>query len=325
MRYAPKVDLLVRWGDAEEFLVWLDEARDANSPARLAYDHALNEISGDAALARQCKPDGTFWCDEITPDRLWSVAKQLLSLETSAFLKGARFGDERWLPYRKWLQNLTYDDTIITFNYDCLIESVDNFLNPENLTRRVVVPTSDAVCRNSRRNSNAGPTLLKLHGSADWYRERDRIIPLSVAHPGATDLAADPAQLEQVFIAAPGRSKTSDTKLLEPVWQQARRAIVEADELCIVGYGFPKSDNLAKHVILDAVRAAAQLRSLLIVLGTPSPNLQRVESMIGMAVASHDINVETCHQWAEDFLIATSLPSPPNPALRWIEPTPEVS
>jgi hypothetical protein len=229
------------------------------------------------------------WWETVRPMQLARAAKRLLAFETSAFLVGNSPTSERWLPYRRWLSSLTEEDTIITFNYDCVVELAKEVIGG---TTSLWTPLpKDGKCQGK------ATTLLKLHGSTNW-RKRD----------GDGDIEryelSVPLKIDSdVYIAVPGRSKQRDTGPLMALWAEAKKAIEGATELWIIGYGFPKSDNLAKTWILDAIRQSKQLRSVDIVLGTTGEPTLRVHDMISMALSGRrKVELKVRKLWAEDVL-----------------------
>jgi hypothetical protein len=94
-----------------------------------------------------------------------------LAMSTLHFLEIVPNESERWTPYKKWFGNLTRDDTILTFNYDDVVERVAEFnghayydATNSSSPLKLMVPAQ-------------GPALLKLHGSATWATDSD---PLKV-------------------------------------------------------------------------------------------------------------------------------------------------
>lgn len=52
-----------------------------------------------------------------------AAAKRLVALECDAFLRVADVRAERWSAHRRWAGKLDGRDTVVSFNYDCVLES----------------------------------------------------------------------------------------------------------------------------------------------------------------------------------------------------------
>jgi hypothetical protein len=206
---------------------------------------------------------------------------------------------ERWRPYRNWLSELNNDDTIITFNYDPVLEK----LSGEYRRLRVLIPGSD--CKRSTRET--GETdVLKLHGSVNWRRDGKTIHNEADLEFGAKCHEGDLA------IATPGASKHLDVNdLFMPLWNLADQAVKEADAIVFVGYRFPPSDAYSRERLLRALwMNPSQDLVVSVVLG---PNVQhedivRLEKMLDWTIASCPVEKRpedrriTFPLFAEDYL-----------------------
>ncbi len=92
---------------------------------------------------------------------LTRLIRSRLALETTNFLHRIRDDSERWIPYDKWFKSLDAHDTIITFNYDDVVEHVAERVG------RAYPPRGKSVCLEYRSNR---PQLIKLHGSVDLFQ-----------------------------------------------------------------------------------------------------------------------------------------------------------
>lgn len=144
-------------------------------------------------------------------------------------------------------------DTIITFNWDTLVErqiSQDGRFQPD-------------YC--PRGSSASGLPVLKLHGSVDWYHgaelaSRAGMLPVhrQIFRTGSSRPSSRRrAQLASAlpFIVPPTFYKRlrgySD---LEEVWATAFDRLRTADEIFICGYRFPPEDLLARFLVRRAIR-----------------------------------------------------------------------
>lgn len=215
------------WRDAEEFLDYLDTAA-LGGPAR---DRLLQ-----FAELKDYKPDPV--------KALADGARSMVAAECAAFLVGADPGTERWRSHVHWFESLGPNDTIITFNYDLVLERLDR-----------VAPGRIEVALPGRRLSGRCARVLKLHGSIDWKRtpRAPGKVEFDTAQEGDSfPLVANP---DELAVATPGPSKSTRSGELEPLWTAAETAIKQATAVVFVGYRFPPTDAIARLRLLRALAA----------------------------------------------------------------------
>lgn len=274
MRYA--------WSEAESFLEFIDAAATPETPQ---YKRLPLEVRDKAAeLSRK--------------------ARRLVAAECVAFLtsnppvvgsgKDAVI-PERWRPYARWVQNLTADDTVISFNYDLVIENLRSALQKADaegadlggLQLRVITTANDLAKPGFAK-------VLKLHGSVDWAldpRGEDRV--WAKGCPWLEDDRIEPV------IGTPGPGKFDATQNLGWLWRAAEGAIRSAEEMILVGYRFPESDGYAREALLDALRDS-NVQRVHSVLGRSSPDAERLKYLLQMSRAKAQPLVLPL--FAEDFL-----------------------
>jgi hypothetical protein len=303
-----------RWQDAEEFLDIVDSARTERAKAGL-----LEEVFGalhahPLAHALKSRLPSVFGVDEL-PDRehLLKTAKRMVAASCCTFLDGVDRDvareKERWRPYQQWLGHLRANDTIITFNYDLVVET----LNPtiENAgwavhVQGVGTPDDDASASQARKADLA--SLYKLHGSVNWNQRNGSVHPLKWA-PELLSAEFDLA------IATPGDSKMRMADgLFRRLWMEAATKLAEADEVYIIGFRFPASDAFPRDKLLDGLGDNQKdSLSVNIVLGPDdSSDLRRVRTLLEWTTGTTSgINfrggnqgrVVTAHTlWAEEYL-----------------------
>jgi hypothetical protein len=81
-----------------------------------------------------------------TVEEVSDAARRLLGAECAGFLVDADPGTERRGPYAEWLTTRTPEDTIVTFNYDRVIERIAEHeaQNGNPLKVHVVLPKGAA-------------------------------------------------------------------------------------------------------------------------------------------------------------------------------------
>jgi hypothetical protein len=105
--------------------------------------------------------------DPVVAERVAAMAKRLVAAEC-CFFRDSDVRYERWDPYVSWARQLQDDDTVISFNYDRVVEVA------ATRAGRVVDPRLGSESSLSR-----GITLLKLHGSIDWSTDSEGRVTLT--------------------------------------------------------------------------------------------------------------------------------------------------
>jgi hypothetical protein len=281
--------------DAEAFLDYLDSAGMQSG----AYAHI------QALLARARKTEKRQ-LEGIGVGPIMTAAKRQIAAECCAFLDEANVEDERWMPYRSWVGRIGADDTIITFNYDRVLEHLKS-------VRELVVLDS----RNLEEPFRV-PIVLKLHGSVDWRSHAHGSQFIAVDDPvfalGCDDI--------EICLATPGPTKQQMTAAFRDLWSLAEKALESADHVVFVGYRFPPTDAAARQTLLEALSRNTQTNCLWlhIVLG-PSDrdgDALRLEQLLRYTVETTGGRVDYAQQvhpvtrrgyrltrhplWAQDFL-----------------------
>lgn len=151
-----------------------------------------------------------------------------------------------------FISKLSNCDTVITFNWDILID---------RRLRKLGILFHQCP----RNGSTDLLTLLKLHGSLDWYRgaELDSRRGFEVLHrqlfrAGWSELTKLRTTLpDEVspFMVPPSFFKTlRGCADVEQIWAEAFGRLSTADEVYVCGYRFPPEDLFARFVFRRAIR-----------------------------------------------------------------------
>jgi hypothetical protein len=252
------------WGNAEEFLEFLDlAAQSSESPG-----HARLEVID--SLMEKPFSWGT------RGGALAHMAKRLYAAECSGFLVGQSTKLERWDPYVRWLNEVvTADDTIISFNADGVIERI--------LSEQSVINHVDVVLPLERDLAKAHEAkvalVLKLHGSVDWEFANGKVRAADV-HYGVT------ASETTMVLGTPGPAKLKLTHLLDPLWKTAEDRLRKALAVVFLGYRFPATDASARKRLLEAIGRSDQGAVARIVLGADLRAANRLKALVDYAGAS---------------------------------------
>lgn len=239
------------WQTAEDFIDFID----------LAKDDALRTSKIWSAATALAGKEGD-WLPTL---------QRLAAAQCGAFLEDNNLDDEHWGPYRRWAKGLDARDTVITFNWDRVLETLaDPALGTAlDEPRSFAIPTTDDL----PENEPDVPQVLKLHGSVDWCVKGQK-----VARTGNPYFTSELSRPEEIAIATPGRSKRlATTGYLKPFWDKAKIALEQARAVVFVGYRFPPSDAWAREQILTSMCKGygGPGKSVYTVLG---PDVRSVES-----------------------------------------------
>lgn len=308
-----------RWQDAEQFLEILDNAQTDPAKESVVQDVFAAIKNGATAASPNVRKRYAGAFDRSTPPtmgELTAMAKRMVAASCCTFLQGidsknAR-SKERWQPYLQWLRRLGSNDSILTFNYDRVIELLEPIVG--NTPRKVHVceaqDTLDARDDEDEAHAANLPLLYKLHGSVDWSDEAGKVRCGSDWTP--TMLKSD----RNLAIATPGDSKMKMAGgVFKKLWSRAAQVLRAADEVFIIGFRFPQSDAFPRDRLLAPLRKNNnQSLSVHVVLG-PEQNadLRRVLALLSWTVGARstfdDRSEESDRRkliahsmWAEDFL-----------------------
>lgn len=220
------------WSDAEAFLDQLDAAAHGFVQARKRGEADSPATSRLARVLEITGFKGPSW------DELRDAARRLVAAGCCAFLKDADLSEERWQPYVAWSEQTKPCDTVITFNYDRVLETLGNEF-------QIVDPSKDIL------PSRTHPQVFKLHGSVDWVRlegpGRARYAITDEPEHALTCAGCN------IGIATPGPTKRIAAEELETLWTAACQRIREASVVVFIGFRFPPSDAEARERLLEAI------------------------------------------------------------------------
>jgi hypothetical protein len=226
------------------------------------------------------------------------AAKRLLAGECYVFTRFADPKTEKWRAFVTWAAGLTTDDTVITFNYDRVLEIIRDYLkNETGRTPFKVLFPDDVTSYNGTETR-----VLKLHGSIDWVRHADGRFTLGDAD------AAIKSRPEQIALATPGSSKSNAITEFNKLWTAAMAAIEESSRVIFIGYRLPETDALAREKLMLSLKLSRSIQNIDIVLG---PNVEsgecvRMANLAKFATGRHSI-VSQIPLWGQDFLALSGL------------------
>jgi hypothetical protein len=201
--------------------------------------------------------------------------------------------------------------TVITLNYDTLVETVVETMQIRTMRASISAPkfSGGAVQDHVRAmdllrdrppvpwvvdGGRAGPVpamrLLKLHGSIDWWWVPGDMSGMSWAREGTYGCLGAPQRLAEElrdqhlpgrerFIVPPLATKSGHYRnpLTRQLWHEAYEAISQAPRLALIGYSLPTTD----FVIAGMIRPGLGAREVVleVVDKYPEGPIQRLQSL----------------------------------------------
>jgi len=176
-------------------------------------------------------------------------------------------------PYHKELiDQLNPDDTIITFNWDLL---VDNLISSQegyspNYAFEFAKTYKAEEWQNDKPETKH-PKLLKLHGSLNWmyckkckksynYVLKGKVTTDTILNPEAQWLKCPGcnSQLEPIIIPPTMNKNYEKWNIIKQIWERAHEALVVADEVTIIGYSLPVTDFRTKWLFMKVCAERTQ-------------------------------------------------------------------
>lgn len=199
--------------------------------------------------------------------------------------------------------------TVITFNYDTLLEAALNHLylwDPQTSPPLVEqndlvdglppIPPSNGVVFRKGQRSDSG-RLLKLHGSIDcWWSTGDATGATIVRTPGGwggnpASYARDGAVPGRApFLVPPAAAKSTFYRnpVSQELWQRAANALGNATAVDFVGYSFPVTDLVTSGMVADRLGWGREV-DIQVVNPNPEPPLKHLKTLgVADAKATHD-------------------------------------
>jgi hypothetical protein len=219
----------IYWDHAEQFLDFVDTAARGNAHRSAILTGMLDSETLDV-FQKNCVRVIAGECEFTS----------LVDLSVAADAT-----PEAWQPYQRWVRAVKGGDSVITFNYDTVLEKLGETRGVTHLGKESVVGL-DTFC-----GHGVGVTpIYKMHGSIDWIAPKT---PKAVLARGEVPtLLGDGSG---PLIAMPGPSKKIHCSgVFSKIWDEALNALTHAAVVVFVGYRFPPSDAESRTRLLAALR-----------------------------------------------------------------------
>lgn len=192
--------------------------------------------------------------------------------------------------HRKILARLEDKDTVVTFNYDLLIEESfepGNLWTPINGYGDKAQGKRSDWCRlwlekhECKTLTKSRILLLKLHGSLNWTLYNNRTIRLKPRPYVVRTKNAEPV-VDKISVLPPGWNKRIDTNPYKLFWREARLRLERCKTLVILGYSLPETDLLAHALFAEVVRSRQARKQYLRQLHLADPSETIKEKFINL-------------------------------------------
>ena len=280
------------WNNAEDFLDYLDTASSSDK------NIARSMIS---SVMKEVKPGFNDFSGLATTTR------RIIAAECSAFLQNKSTDLEEWQPYIQWAKLLSSKNTVLTFNYDLVLEMLALLDGIPNINLSSFYGTQN----NKLYSKESLITIaIKLHGSVNWKIERSttKLSEEKFTIKISKDLESLNCDADKILIATPGPTKhemVSDIFL--PLWDKAAESLRNAEAVVFMGYRFPPSDANARDKLLGALmqNESDDLRIFTVLGPDDNADNRRLEALLKYATSRKPKGKATVTRlplWAQDFM-----------------------
>ncbi len=225
-------------------------------------------------------------------NKLHKIRQELLKLIQRVLISLEKKIDSQRGEYHKFVQRLNPEDTVITFNWDLLL---DNVLNRKRILKSRYTGQEDKEALSGHYwqfifNLSALGEItikhstidypysdwisekgyyLKAHGSIDWFncanvgcRGSRKVFPL--LKPMQTHYCSECHEPLESLLIPPILNKTyRQYPLIRKIWNVAEKEVASANELIIWGYSLPPADFYSSWLLRQA--REAPLRTITII------------------------------------------------------------
>jgi hypothetical protein len=197
--------------------------------------------------------------------------------------------------HREILRYIQPGDTIITFNYDTILEeSFPNdgaYWDPGDgygiraSGKTHEWPNAWRARHNREARDQSEIDLLKLHGSLNWTLHKTKNVRLK-PRPYVVRSRRGAPVFDKCSILPPEWHKRIDKNPYKELWRKARLKLEACSSLAIVGYSLPETDLLAKALFLEVCRLRVTRKQFLEHLYLADPNEITKDRLIALFVAA---------------------------------------
>ena len=186
----------------------------------------------------------------------------------------------------------TNELSIITTNYDVMIEFILSKLGWHcylpGKWNAVVVDKKYHMAGQMCSDNKSHPLLCKLHGSLNWYSEPDDATKFQVENAILGSYTKELRHPKEIYlpkvsfnnykpirtplIVPPTLFKMQTSPIFRVIWNEAGKALEEAEKLVFIGFSFPKSDIYIRYFLAANLFENVDLRTIEII----DPNADKI-------------------------------------------------
>jgi len=186
-------------------------------------------------------------------------------------------------------RNLTAGDTVVTFNYDVIIEEsfeTAEFWTPlggygEDVHGHKLDWARKWFDTRGKTSKKSKILLLKLHGSLNWVLYRNKQVRIKPRPYVVRTRNGNPVR-DKSSILPPGWNKQIDKNPYNDLWRLTRLRLEKCKSLVIIGYSLPETDLLARGLIAEVVRTRVARKNMLHQLQIAEPNPMIVQKFVDL-------------------------------------------
>jgi len=170
---------------------------------------------------------------------------------------------------KKLVQSLPWDATLITFNYDLLLDQ-EQITEHEVLSPQYQYSSDPALARELVLPQEATGLFLKMHGSLNWFRctngrclsksgiqfqlDTARCLDRAMGmHIGEESCRYCGSETIPAIVPPVLRKPITEDSLLRTIWGQARQKLNSAEVIVLIGFSAAPTDFYASWLIRSAV------------------------------------------------------------------------
>lgn len=241
------------------------------------------------------------WLDEQDTLRNKALFLDLVQAIRTVLTSHERQATEGGSP--TWLMELlqywhTHQSTVITLNYDTLIERAaaqtlvkwphgqDHVILPENIYPRHLIPVGQRRSQDVYTPTIKEPSfeLLKLHGSSNWFWSgTDSFRGETVYFGDWDDDLAEHRDLRPVIVPPVlDKGRHFRFNAIQALWQSAAQALRRSDRVFCLGYSIPATDLTVRYWLGEAVSKFIETSSeaLFYIVNTDESISQRLADLL---------------------------------------------
>lgn len=199
-------------------------------------------------------------------------------LQISPFLRGGIMDKIRMTrinsvyveSYSDFVSHLRAHDTIVTFNYDTVLEDA--------MLVHYIGPDYCIEGKPTWWKTDPNVPVLKLHGSSNFVEKDDGALEI-VDHERLEHTTDHYYKIGKPLLIPPTWNKRLLQGTIREIWSMAGEALRSASRIVFIGYSLPETDLSFRYLLADSVADNAALRNIF-VIDPAETTMQRYESFI---------------------------------------------